>query len=128
MLQTPFPYVRKPYLTQVPPVTTTDATKTTLVTIPTASDTEILLEINVSGIKSDGAKTIGTKLLASYKNDGGTLTRVGSFDTRVMDEVTDTDHIVATEASGTNILITVIGKTGETIKWKPEYHKQVVKV
>lgn len=128
MLQTPFPYVRKPYMTQVPPVTTTDATKTTLVTIPTANDTEILLEINVSGIKSDGAKTIGTKLLASFKNDGGSLARQGSFDTRAIDEITDTDHIAATEVSSTNILITVTGKAAETIKWKCEYHKQVVKV
>jgi len=128
MLQTPFPYVRKPYMTQIPVVTTTDATKTTLVTIPTANDTEILLEINVSGIKSDGAKTIGTKLLASFKNDGGSLARQGSFDTRAIDEITDTDHIAATEVSGTNILITVTGKAAEIIKWKCEYHKQVVKV
>lgn len=55
---------------------TTNNTKTTVYTIPTTTDSIILLRVYVQAIKSDGSDVFGLVVDYMFHNDSGTLTEI----------------------------------------------------
>lgn len=95
---------------------TTDATATVIMTIPFLSDSEKGLEIEVVGLKTDGLKALHLVRRATYKNDGGTLTKVGTY-TDIHYERQDTSYSSTLAISGTDLQVKVTGKASTTIDW-----------
>lgn len=105
--------------------TTTNSTATTLATIATATDIAYTVEATItarrtggsSGSAGDGASY---KLIASFKNNGGTLSQRGST-TNVMTVEDQAGWDAAFDTSGTDIRIRVTGATNNNISWKVSY-------
>lgn len=93
---------------------TTDATPTTFATIATTTDSVILVESVVVGIKDDQKRAYGSTILSVYRNDSGTLSSVGETLTEHSDFTTATS---GSTTSGTNILIQVTGEAATNIDW-----------
>lgn len=96
-------------------VSTTDATQTTCGSFATTTDTGYIVECNVVGRNTtDSSQVCGIKLLGTFKNDGGTLSLVGSVTT----DHSGADAGVATlDASGTDIRARVTGPAAN-FDWK----------
>lgn len=92
-------------------------TLTTLETIATTSDSVTTLTVDLIGVSSDGLYTVHVQRIATYKNDGGTLTERGSA-TNLHSEKPSGYGGLSMAISGTDILIQVAGKTGVTTKWQ----------
>ena len=102
-------------------VTTTDATSTTVATVPIPASTSVFIEIHVvarrtggsAGSAEDGAAYL---IQAAYKNVGGIATIIGPE---------NSDFIVESQAawnafhavSGSNVLIRVVGAANNNISW-----------
>lgn len=101
-------------------VTTTDATTTTIATIPLpTSGDRILLTIKMTG-ESGNDDLYGLKI-AGIKNNAGTLAATGSVTPDIVPIVTDAALFGSTytvTTSGTNILVRVTGLAATTINWK----------
>jgi len=96
-------------------VTTTNATATTLLTLATSSDTVYLVEISVASRRTDsGTEGAGFILRGFFRNDGGTLTKIGEDKVYARDDQ-NWDATVA--ISGTDIITQVTGEAGKTINW-----------
>lgn len=99
-------------------VVTTDATPTTLLTIPLATASRVILaEGNVVG-KNSTPQLTTWRLLASFRNVAGTVSQEGATDT--LHEKAgaplasaDVNYVV----SGTNVLVQVTGVAATTIEW-----------
>ncbi len=99
-------------------VTTTDATVTTIITLPIATGAYRELEFSARGV--DGSNNVVMyRKMARVKNIAGTLTLLGSTDTMGTDfedaALSACDVTVTT--SGTNFLIQVTGIAATTITW-----------
>jgi hypothetical protein len=95
--------------------TTTDNTETTIHTMETASDTSYILEAHVIGIRTDsGSETGGFVIKSVFRNNGGTLTKVGDDKMSAKDSPWDANCNI----SGTNVIIAVTGESSKTINWK----------
>jgi len=102
-------------------VTTTDATTTTISTIATSSDTTYFLSAKLVARRTDsGSESAGYKLMATYRNNGGTLSQVSSDD--LLSQEDSAQWNVDTTISGTNIIIEVTGQSSKTINWKSSWN------
>lgn len=96
-------------------IQTTNGTITTIKTIPTVSEYVYQFEVNVVAGQNNTSKGITSKIIASYKNNGGTVTRIGDEFSIVNSDFTTAN--VSLSISGTNILIRVTGEAATTIDW-----------
>lgn len=104
-------------------VNTTDATTTTIATISTISDTSYRIRAEIvakqtGGISGSVNDSATFTLVASYNNNSGTLSQIGS-DFIIRQRIAATNSwTVNTAISGTDILIRVVGQTNKNISWK----------
>lgn len=107
-------------------VQTTDATVTTVESVTTASDTSYTLHATVTAVKSDGSQMASYVLYASYRNDSGAVTQVGT--TTVSHTAEDDATWDATlDISGTSIRVRVTGVAATTIRWQSHLRISAVK-
>lgn len=106
-------------------VQTTNATPTTIATIPltTSGATLVLSSVDVTGNPS-GAGSVWNLKRCAIKNNAGTLTKVGGA--TVVPTPTQRTAPISTAdfdivISGTNVLIQVTGEAATTINWKATY-------
>jgi len=97
-------------------VSTTGATTTTIDTVPVPTDSGLLIQAKVVGIKDDFAMKGGFKVIGMFANNTGTVTRQG-FVGNVFAQ-TEAGWIVTLVISGTNVLIRVKGAAATNISWK----------
>lgn len=95
---------------------TTNATVTTIKTIPIATEYVYQIEANVCGGVNDTSKGITSKILGSFKNNGGTVTAIGKQNIIMNTDFTSTADVTMV-ISGTNVLIRVTGEAGTTVDW-----------
>lgn len=102
--------------------TTTDATPTTVMTIPLPTDSVSIIDVKVL-IKTTTAFAVEHKE-AYYKNDSGTITQIST--TNVITPNTGDAAINLADfdfsISGTNVLVQVEGIAATTIEWFIEAH------
>lgn len=106
---------------------TTDATATTILTIPLATaNTAGLVKVSVVAKNhTDAQKAAGYQRSGAFRNDSGTVVQVGS--TASIATFEDTVAWDVTFAiSGTNILVQVTGEALKTIQWSASANLQVV--
>jgi len=113
--------IKKPY-TQSARASTTNAVQTTIHTIPTNSNCSYILIADCVGTKDDGSIVLAGRIVNSFNNDGGTLTRKSSLDTNAYMYKAASGYTFVSAVSGTNILLKVKGATGTNITWNVEYH------
>lgn len=106
------------------PLQTVDATLTTLLTIPTRNNVTWHIKVRITGRKTDNSKSGGYEIIALFNNNAGVLSQVGAT-IQVFNQATDAAWTVAFAISGTNILVQVTGKVGDTINWTAEYEAGV---
>jgi hypothetical protein len=103
-----------PVLT-VDTVTTTNATATTISTISTSSNKAYIVETHFIGRRTDASnEAVGYVLRTVFRNDAGTLTKLGEDYMYAGDK----KWLVDASVSGTNINVTVQGEASKTIDWK----------
>ena len=74
-----------------------------------------LVETHIAGRRTDASSEgAGFVLRTSFRNDAGTLTKIGEDKMYAKDSSWDVDAVI----SGTNILVSVIGEAAKTINWK----------
>lgn len=96
---------------------TTDATITTLATIATTSENVYQIEANICAGINDTSAGYTSKVIGSFKNNGGTLTQIGKLNfIENIDSALTTPGTVMT-ISGQNVLVRVSGQTSTTIDW-----------
>lgn len=94
-------------------VTTNDSTAVTLSTTAIARDSGVTVDADVYCFgQTNGASY---RLLATYRNAGGTVTTVGTNNLSTIESVSNLH--VWPEVSGTNLLIRVKGQTNENMNW-----------
>jgi len=101
-------------------VTTTDATPTVILTIATHTDETLVIEAKCCGVRADAgneaAEGATYLLLASYRNDAGVVSAIGTPTSDALEEDT-----VAWDCqfniNGTDIEIKVTGEVGKDINW-----------
>jgi hypothetical protein len=99
------------------PVNTTDATQTTSATFPTKSNRAYLAIARVAATETtDFDEVAGYERIATFKNDGGTLTLVGSV-TSVHTAESTAGWDVTLDASGTDIRVRVTGAADTNVTW-----------
>lgn len=97
---------------------TDDATQVTALSIPTRDDHCYLVEVDVLATETtDFDEVAGYKRLAAFKNDGGTLSLVGSVATPLTAENTS-GWDVTLDASSENIRVRVTGAASTNIAWQ----------
>ena len=102
-------------------VTTTDATLTTVATIPIPASTSVMMEIHVVGRRTGGSAGsaedgAGYIIQALYKNVAGvaTLIGLGNLDFTAESQIAwNATHAV----SGGNVLVRVTGAVNNNISW-----------
>ena len=93
---------------------TTDATPTTIVTVSTTTDSITMIESKIIAIQDDQTTGYGATLVSIYRNDSGTLTKVGE----TLDENTEfTTATSGTNTSSEDVLIQVVGEAATNIDW-----------
>jgi len=98
-------------------VSTTDATTTTMITVTTATDTAYHVVAQGIGVNTDDYSEVGSYYrVATFKNDGGTLSQVGST-TEVHAQEDVAGWNVGLSTSGTNIRVRVTGAAATNINW-----------
>jgi len=96
--------------------TTTNASTVTLITNETSTDTTYLVDINIVAKRTDsGSESAGFVIRGTFKNNSGTLTKVGEDKVYSRDD-NEWDANITT--SSTDIVVQVTGVTGKTINWK----------
>lgn len=96
-------------------VQTTDATQTTILDIPTASDKGYLITARCVGLQNDGSDLSVYEFKTVFKNDGGTLTQAANSLEFISEDNTATNF--ALSVSTTNIRAQVTGIAAETYDW-----------
>ena len=102
-------------------VATTNNTVTTLHTVATSTNNSYIVEAKVLARRTGGSSgtasdTAGYKIIGVFKNNGGTLTQVGTTTIEHTSEDQAGWDCVFT-VSGTNILVRVTGATNNNITW-----------
>lgn len=95
-------------------VQTTDATETTLDSFVVPSNAVVVASWVVSAIKSDASEGFGAVVGVTYRNQGGSLSAVGSPQIQVMESGS---WDVGVSTSGTTVRLRVTGAAGTTIQW-----------
>ena len=97
---------------------TTDATETVAVTFPTKIDTSYHVMARIVAVETvDHDEMAAYTIVGGFKNDGGTLTQVGSTAALVTIESTSA-WAVAFGVSGTTIQIKVTGAALTVMTWR----------
>ena len=102
--------------------TTTDATLTTIHTIPIPTDTSYLMTVEILGKKTGGAglgtvnSSVAFMIIARVENVGGTVT-VGIPDAAYTDNLNFPTFLAQISASGSNLLVQVQGDTNQNVTW-----------
>lgn len=99
-------------------VQTTDATPTTISTIPIATNTAVTICAYIAGQSAGFSDVTGGSVEATVKNVGDVVTIVGTSLPIVNADTTGTFDIVV---SGTNALVQVTGLAGSTYNWRDRY-------
>jgi hypothetical protein len=104
----------------IEPVTTIDATTTTLITFPISDDAVTGLEARIVGIRTNGADRADYIRRATiYRTGGGGATIQGIMETTYSRNSAGAGVWTGTIAvSGNNALVQVSGKSDHTVKWK----------
>jgi hypothetical protein len=98
-------------------VTTTDATLTTITTIPIPDNTVVLIEARIVGRRTDAAgRGIYVRRATVYREAAGAATIEGSVDTPYSRETTGS-YNAQINVSGNNALIQVRGAAAHNINW-----------
>lgn len=98
-------------------INTTDATETVAATIATKTDRAYHVLAQILATETDDHDEIASYIIAgTFKNDGGTLTQVGSTGEVYTAESTGS-WAVAFAVSGTDIQIKVTGAASTNISW-----------
>ncbi len=99
-------------------VTTTDATLTTIATIPIPDDTVMLINARVVGRRTDAADRImGEIRTGVFREAAGAATLEGATDLEFV-RASDNQFDMQINVSGNNALIQVQGDVGKTINWR----------
>lgn len=99
-------------------VNTTDATQTTAATFPTRSNHGYKAIAKVIATETDDFDEIGDYWLeAAFKNDGGTLSLVGSVRSLHTANESTAGWDATLDASGTDIRVRVTGAASTDITW-----------
>lgn len=96
--------------------TTTDGSTVTLVTVPTSTDTTAILEVNLVAFCTAGANantTCAQRMISKLSNVAGTPT-VASISNNFSNAFATN---LGASASGTNVIVTIIGIAANTINW-----------
>lgn len=101
---------------EVAEVQTTNATETNLFSFATSTDYVYHVHAYVSGTVNTGGNAASYERVASFKNDSGTLSIIGST-TAVHTAEDDANWDCQVEASGTSIQVNVTGVAATTIDW-----------
>ena len=107
-------------------VQTTDATVTTLESFTTASDTAYTIHATVSAVKSDGSQVASYVMYATFQNDSGTLTQVGTTSYSHTAE-SDAAWDAVLDISGTAVRVRITGVAATTIRWQNHFRISAVK-
>lgn len=107
-------------------VVTNDDTPTSILTYATSTDKSYSLEGTITarrtggsaGAAGDGATY---KIVASFKNTGGTLTERTGSPTLLVEIEDNTDWDVVSDISGTDYSVQVVGDTDNDINWQMAY-------
>lgn len=98
-------------------ITTTDATQTTILTIPTVSDKAYVIKATFLARQTTTPfATASFNLSATVNNVAGTVTLVGGANDLQYVPVT-TVWTAAINVSGTNIILQVVGQAATTVNW-----------
>jgi hypothetical protein len=105
-------------------VTTTDATVTTIATIPIPSSTTLLIQALVTGRRTGGSAgatddAATYEFSASYKNLGGVATELG--ESNIFSAEDQPTWNCTLSPSGSNALLQVTGAINNTINWSVSY-------
>lgn len=100
-------------------VQTTDATATTCASRDVAANSIEMHEAMVVGYRSTRAEGAGYKIIATFRRDGGTVTRIGSITVVATHEDAGNTAWDATfTISGTTVRVTVTGEAAKTVNWR----------
>lgn len=97
-------------------VQTTGGGTTTINTIPISSEYVYQIEANVCAGRNDTNSGLTSKILGSFKNNGGTVTQIGSQNIIMNTDFTGTANVTMS-ISGTNVIVQVTGQALTTIDW-----------
>lgn len=102
-------------------VASADATPVAIATIPVPLGQSILIEVQAAGTKvgaTDGGAYVAR---ASFINNGGVVTQLGSSSDDYIGESDSSwfgpDFLI----SGTNVIVEVVGKAATNINWRVDY-------
>jgi hypothetical protein len=95
-------------------VSTTDATITTILTLPVPTDKTQLLDVNIVGRDSGGADSAVYSFKAMAENSSGTVT-VSIVSSQIYEDVSGWDATVTT--SGSDVLVRVTGAAATNVDW-----------
>lgn len=100
------------------PVTTINATPTTLYVIPTITNAAYTLSSTIACVdNTDNTSTAGLIVSAKGKNIGGVITVSATMELNTAIDAPLTGIQVVHTASGSNIAVTVTGLVGHNLKW-----------
>ncbi len=97
-------------------VQTTTVATTTIATIGTTTDSTHFIDVKLVAHDQADVQGAGYLLRATFLNDTGTVTQIGTDDKLSFES--DTAWNVATLISTTNVLIQVTGEAATTIDWR----------
>jgi hypothetical protein len=96
-------------------IQTHDATPVNIITVPTISNGMLSIKASIVGLKTDYTKGYGSELYGVFKNNGGTVTQIGTTD--LIEKSNFTTATSTIDFSGTNIRIRVTGEALTYINW-----------
>jgi hypothetical protein len=96
-------------------IQTNDATPVNIITIPTISNGMLSIKASIVGLKTDYTKGYGSELYGVFKNNGGTVTQIGTTDLIEKSDFTTATSTI--DFSGTNIRVRVTGEALTDINW-----------
>lgn len=113
-------------------LSTTDATATTIVSVPLSSGTSCVVEGKIIGKATVGTyagQVVAYKFVAAFKNHGGTTAAVGSITLDAYEDTNINTATVTAVADDTNdlALIKVTGVASHTIVWSVDYEYLLIK-
>ena len=104
---------------------TTDATPASLAYIPIPTSVCMTIQVLVNAMQTDDSKGYGSKIAATFRNDAGTISLIGT-------ETTDWEHSDFSSLTfglgilGTDVHIYIIGEEATTVDWTCRYQLSFV--
>lgn len=103
------------------PVTTTDATVTTITTIPIPDDTVVLIDVYIVGRRTNAAgRAVYVRRAVVFREAAGAAAIQGSVDSPLTRESSG-GYNATIAVSGNNAIVTVRGLAAHTINWKARH-------